>query len=555
MITGMDRVQMNQTIAKLEFENSQLSEALQQRKADRESSDYMNRIINAIGDPIFVKDRMHRIVLANDALCVLAGKAREQIVGKSGYKSISKDQVLHFWEQEEEVFNAGQESVTEDNLTDGSGKIRTISTRKTLFEDQYGCKQIVGVMRDVTDHKRLESQYLQAQKMEAIGSLAGGIAHDLNNMLNVVNGYSELVLDEIGGDNPLRGDLELIQEAGKRAASLTSQLLAFARKQIRQPEILDLNGEITQMESFLRRIIREDIDLAVIAGPHLGLINADPGQIQQIIMNLAVNARDAMPTGGKLIIETSSVEFDARYVEKHLATVEGRYVMLAISDTGIGMDEEVRARVFEPFFTTKEKGKGTGLGLATVYGIVKQNGGFIWVYSEPGNGTTFKIYFPLARAKAARAIAVERDECSLGGSETVLVVEDEDAVRGLACRILRSLGYHVLESSDGKGALRIVGEYEGTIHLIVTDMIMPGMSGKELVSKIGETRPGVKSLFISGYTDNSVVHQGILDPKIAFLQKPFTVKAFALKVREVIDSPAVPISQKPAFEQSPEEAQ
>ncbi len=535
MTADMDQIRMNQAIARLECENAQLKEALLQVKADRESFDYLNRIINAIGDPIFVKDRMHRIVLANDALCTLAGKSRDMIVGRSGYKSIPKDQILHFWEQEEQVFNTGQESINEDNLTDGRGKVRTLSTRKTLFEDQYGRKQLVGVMRDITDHRRLEAQYLQAQKMEAIGLLAGGVAHDLNNMLNVVNGYSELVLDEIGDDNPARRDLKLIQEAGKRAASLTSQFLVFARKQIRQPEILDLNSEIAQMGSFLRRIIREDIDLIVVPGPQLGLINADPVQIQQVIMNLAANARDAMPTGGKLIIETSNAEFDAKHDEERLAAAEGSYVMLTVSDTGVGMDEDVQARIFEPVFSTKGKDKGTGLGLATVYGIVKQNGGHIRVYSEPGNGTTFKIYFPLVHAAEPRTVVVDKDLSSLSGSETVLIVEDEGAVRGLACRILRNLGYHVLEASEGNEALRIVGEYEGTIHLIVTDMIMPGISGKDLVSRIDETRPGVKSLFISGYMDNSVVHQGILDPKIAFLQKPFAVKAFASAVREAIE--------------------
>jgi two-component system, cell cycle sensor histidine kinase and response regulator CckA len=509
------------------------------RNAERdlkESRESLNQIINGIGDPVFVKDRKHRFVLVNDTLCSFADKRREQMLGRTGYEHIPQEQAIAFFEQEEEVFNTGRECLSEDTLTDGQGRTHTIMTRKALLKDQRGNKQIVGVMRDITDQKRLEEQFRQAQKMEAIGVLAGGVAHDFNNLLSVINGYAELLMDGLNPDDPKRLDLEQIHKAGQRAAALTSQLLSFSRKQMIQPEIMDLNGIVADMGAMLRRLIGENIKLNTIAESNLGLINADPGQVQQIIMNLAVNAKDAMPNEGRLTIETANADFDENYVREHPIVVPGSYVMLAISDNGMGMDAETKIRIFEPFFTTKGKGKGTGLGLSTVYGIVKQSNGFIWVYSEPGKGTAFKIYFPRIKGEISQPAGEINAALEFRGSETILIAEDEEAVRALASRMLRERGYSVLVASDGIEALRLAREFDGTIHIILTDVVMPGMSGRALVHQLEKSRPGIKSLYISGYTDNAIVHQGVLDPNVAFLQKPFSLEALIRKVRDVIDS-------------------
>ncbi len=499
----------------------------------RDSREYLNRIINCIGDPIFVKDREHRIVLVNDAMCTFIGMLREELLGIAEMPlAVAKS----LWEQEEAVFETGKEIITEDEFPVAQDNPRIVMTKKSLLADKNGNKQIVGVLRDITEYKRLEAQFRQAQKMEAIGVLAGGVAHDFNNLLSVINGYCELTLEDLDRDNPMRSNIEQIREAGKSATSLTSQLLAFGRKQILQPEILDLNDIITQMSSMLRRMIRESIELVTIAHPGLGLVSADPGQIQQIVMNLAVNAHDAMLEGGNLTIETANVHFDEEHIRKHPEAKAGSYVMLAIGDNGMGMDASTQARIFEPFFTTKAKGKGTGLGLATVYGIVKQSNGFIWVYSEPGKGTTFKVYFPRVEGDIAEFMEESKSEQEARGVETVLMAEDEPSVRTLAARILRGRGYTVFEASNGKEALDIAEKYAGEIHLVLTDVVMPGISGRELVSRLETVRPGIKSLYVSGYTDTAIVHNGMLDSGIAFLQKPFTVEDLTRKVREVFDS-------------------
>jgi PAS domain S-box-containing protein len=502
----------------------------------KESMEYLSHIINGIGDPVFVKDRQHRLAVVNDALCVFAGKPREQLIGVTGYEHIPKEEATSFWQQEEDVFNTGMECVTEDALTDGQGKVHTVMTRKTLLRDRNGNEQIVGLIRDISDYKRLETQLMQSQKMEAIGVLAGGVAHDFNNLLTVIKGYTELLLRNSHPEDINHKDLKEIDGAAERAGSLTSQLLAFSRKQVIQPVILNLSDVLYETNKMLQRLIGEDIEIACVTRTDLGLVNADRGQIQQIIMNLAVNARDAMPDGGRLTIEIANTDFDEEYVRTHPLAKVGQYVMLAMSDTGIGMDAATQGRIFEPFFTTKAKGKGTGLGLSMVYGIVKQSNGFIWVYSEPGEGTTFKIYLPRVEGEITPITSEMETDQEFRGSETVLVAEDEVAVRTLAGRILRDRGYNVIEAADGIEALCFAQEYAGEIHLILTDVVMPGMSGRELVSKIEAVRPGIKALYISGYTDNAIVRHGILDPGIAFLQKPFTIDGFARKVRAVIDS-------------------
>jgi nitrogen-specific signal transduction histidine kinase/CheY-like chemotaxis protein len=395
---------------------------------------------------------------------------------------------------------------------------------------------MLGVGTDITPRRQLEEQLRQSQKMEAVGRLAGGIAHDFNNVLTAILGYSQMLLTDLSEGDPRREDVREIEQAANRAATLTRQLLAFSRRQVLQPQVLDLNALVENLDKFLRRLIGEDIDLRVHASPDLWLVSADSGQVEQVIMNLAVNSRDAMPTGGKLTIETGNVVLDAAYAQRHIAVTPGEYVMLAVSDTGTGMDEETQARIFEPFFTTKASGKGTGLGLSTVYGIVKQSGGNIWVYSEVGRGTTIKIYLPRESVSVLPPRQVRPETTDLQGTETILLVEDEDPVRALAAKILRGLGYQVMEAKLGREAITIADAHDAGIDLLLTDVVMPGYSGADLARKLAESRPALKVLFMSGYTDEAIIHHGVLDANIAYLQKPFTPDVLAAKVREVLSS-------------------
>jgi signal transduction histidine kinase len=394
------------------------------------------------------------------------------------------------------------------------------------------------------EHERLKLQLSQSQKMEAIGRLAGGIAHDFNNHLGIMIGYSERLLDRLGPDDPLRKSAGMIKDAGLRAATLTRQLLAFSRRQVFEPRILDANAVIVELEKMLRPLIGEDIELILSLNAATGRVQADPAQIDQVIMNLVINSRDAMPQGGRLTIETTDVELDEEYASKHATVRPGSYVMVAVSDNGMGMDNETQTHMFEPFFTTKEKGKGTGLGLATVYGIVKQSGGYIWVYSEPGKGTTFKIYLPRAEAGIQQADAERVSSAILKGEETVLVVEDEGMLLELACEFLQSSGYAVLEAGNGSKAVEISRGHRGPIHLLMTDAVMPGMSGRELAQRLHDDRPDIKVLYVSGYTDDSVLRNGLLEPGTAFLQKPFTRDSLARKVREVLDRGSETLGQE-----------
>ena len=397
------------------------------------------------------------------------------------------------------------------------------------------------VLQDVTEKKQaeerqrnLEEQLRQAQKMEAIGRLAGGVAHDFNNMVGVITMTCHLALENLPERHPVREDLEEINQAASRAADLTRQLLAFSRRQVLAPRIIDLNEAVTGIEKMLRRLLGEDIELRTELAPGLGAVKVDPSQVEQIVMNLAVNARDAMPDGGSLTIETANVELDEDYAATHMDAQVGAHVMLAVSDTGTGMDGETRARVFEPFFTTKEQGKGTGLGLSTVYGIVKQSGGNIWVYSEPGEGTVFKIYLPVAQEEVEQPRKTVSRELPSVGSETILVAEDNDALRRVMARTLARGGYRVLEAGDGETALRLSREHAGAIDLLLTDVVMPRMSGRELAEQICAQRPETMVLFTSGYTDNGIVHHGVLEPGVAFLQKPFTAGGLLARVRDLM---------------------
>ena len=391
-----------------------------------------------------------------------------------------------------------------------------------------------GIIVDITERKVLETQLQQSRKMEAVGRLAGGIAHDFNNLLTIITGYTDLALRRPGVPLDLRTDIERIENAAARAAALVRQLLAFSRKQVLQPKTLDLNAIVLNLDKLLRRLIDDHIEMITRVEENLGKVKADPAQIDQVIMNLVVNARDAMPDGGRLVIETRNVDLDSTFAVDHAHSKPGDYVMLSVSDTGIGMDPSTVAHIFEPFYTTKESGRGTGLGLSTVYGIVKQSGGYIWVNSEPGKGSTFKIYLPRVQESAQHEESPKGTAVEKRGSEVVLVVEDEEAVRELVCTILTTHGYEVIVASDPQHAEVIAGKFPGEIHLLLTDVVMPGASGRDLAARITQSRPAIRVLYMSGYTENIITSGGLLERGLAFLQKPFSPSALIQKIREVL---------------------
>jgi PAS domain S-box-containing protein len=433
---------------------------------------------------------------------------------------------------------------SEYRMVGKDGRVVWVHDESVYLRDEEGrLMRVEGFLLDVSERKALESGLLQAQKMEAVGRLAGGIAHDFNNLMSAVVGFGELVYSRLDEESPLRAQVEQIVRAGERASAMTNQLLAFSRKQVLQARVLDLNAVVADSEKLLRRLIGEDVELTCVLGPELEPVEADPVQLEQVIVNLAVNARDAMPRGGKLTIETANVEVDREYASSHFGVETGPYVLLSVSDTGVGMDADTRARAFEPFFTTKGEGEGTGLGLATVFGIVKQSGGHVAVYSEPGRGTTFKVYLPRAEDHAQRS---ERPNIRLTlprGSETILLVEDEELVRNLERQVLQECGYTVLEARDPRQAFEIAADHEGPIDLLLTDVVMPGCSGRELAERLTPTRPEMKVLYSSGYADDAVVRHGVLEAEVAFLPKPLTPASVAAKAREVLDSrPAVALA-------------
>jgi PAS domain S-box-containing protein len=507
------------------------------RKRSEEIIRHLTLAVEQSPAGVVITDTAGTIQYVNRKFTELTGFSAAEALGKNPriFKSgnTSTEVYRELWGK----ITAGEEwrGVMQNRRKDGSlwWNAATVSPMRDV---DGNVTHFLAIQQDVTQQRQLEDQLRQAQKMEAVGRLAGGVAHDFNNLLTVISSYSELLLDDLpAADQARRDDLGQIKKAAADASALTRQLLAFSRQQVLEAKVLDLNAIVSGAGKMLQRVIGEDITLALVLAPKLGWVKADPGQVEQVIMNLAVNARDAMPDGGKLTIETTNTELDAGYIGEHGPVAPGSYVRLVVSDTGVGMDDETRRRIFEPFFTTKEQGKGTGLGLATVYGIVKQSGGFVWVYSEPGKGAAFKIYLP----QVVQSEGVERGAETLPppakGTETVLLAEDAASVRAVTRQILERQGYTVLEAPSGRAAVDIAAKRRGGIHLLLTDVVMPEMSGRQLADQLAELRPEIKVLFISGYTDDSVVRHGVLEAGVAYLQKPFTPDSLARKVREVLD--------------------
>jgi PAS domain S-box-containing protein len=496
----------------------------------------------SIGDGVLVTDTEGRVTFLNEAARTLTGHD-DTVRGRPSaevFPILNETTRQPVEDPVRRVLREGGvvELANHTLLIARDGTERPIEDTAAPIRDERGeVRGVVLVFHDVSQRRRLEAQFLQAQKMEAVGRLAGGVAHDFNNLLTVILGYSDAVLSGLPPEGPVRAMVEEVSQAGQRAAGLTRQLLAFSRQQLLEPRVLDLNTVVNGIEKMLGRLIGEDVSITCVLDPDLGRVRADPGQIEQVLMNLAVNARDAMPQGGRLTIETANVRLDETYTQSHPEVRPGRYVMLSLTDTGVGMDETTKARLFEPFFTTKEVGRGTGLGLATVYGIVKQSGGSIFVYSEPNRGTSFKIYLPRLEAVAPLPKSNPGLVKSSGGGETILLVEDEEAVRTLTRQVLESKGYTAIEARDGQDALHRAERYEGPIHLLLTDVVMPHLGGRELADRLKVSRPGLRVLYLSGYTDDAVVRHGVLEADVAFLQKPFTPAELARKVREVLDGP------------------
>jgi two-component system, cell cycle sensor histidine kinase and response regulator CckA len=456
----------------------------------------------------------------------------------------SRDWMRHIPQEDHAVIEAAEEASlrgerfqAEYRIVRKDGAVIWVSDTAVVVSGSNSHPVMEGIIVDITERKLLENQLQQSRRMEAVGRLAGGIAHDFNNLLTIIKGYAELAEQRTGMQPDLRADIQQIENAAERASTLIRQLLAFSRKQVLQPKIIDLNAIVQGLDKLLGRLMGEHIEMVTRCGTNVGHVKADPAQIEQVIMNLVVNARDAMPKGGRLTVETVNVELDSTYARDHVSVKPGSYVMLAVSDSGIGMSPETVAHIFEPFYTTKGSGQGTGLGLSTVYGIVKQSGGYIWVYSEPNRGSTFKVYLPRVVAQVEAKPEVVELPAAGKGSETILLVEDEEAVRELAKRILAAKGYSVVAAKSTKEAEQFAEKHGGKIHLLLTDIIMPGTSGRELAQRITARHPRTRVLYMSGYTDNVLAQGGVLEAGLSFLQKPFTPGALVQKVRDVLDSP------------------
>ncbi len=502
-------------------------------KALQRSERVFRAIVETSPDAVSLIDRDGKFLYASPAAAGLAGREGAEMVGRSVFDLIApRDLEAYKQSWQTCIDQPGVRLRHTFRMASADGAAHYRESLRVNHLDDPNIGAIVTLVRDVTETRRLEEQLLQSQKMEAIGTLAGGVAHDFNNLLSVIIGYCELVLGGVSKTDPMRAELEEIRDAGERAAALTGQLLAFSRKQVRDPRIIRLATIATGMDRMIRRLIGEHIELVALTADSVGNVLADPGQMEQVLLNLVINARDAMPEGGKLVVETADVDVDARHAAG-LGIPPGPHVMMAVSDNGTGMDAATVARVFEPFFTTKPD-RGTGLGLSTVFGIVRQSGGAISVYSEPGQGTTFRVYLPRTDAVVKPAAQVA-PSVRPRGTETILLVEDADAVRNLAREILRRQGYHVIEASNPGEALLVAEQHATPIHLLVTDVVMPKMTGRELARRLVASRPSIKVLYMSGYTERTIVHNGVLETGIAFVPKPFTPDSLLRKVREVLD--------------------
>jgi PAS domain S-box-containing protein len=512
-----------------------IAEREQAAEALRRSQARTRRLVesNIIG--IATGDLNGKLIDVNDAFLKMLGFTRKEFLsGQMRWDTLTPPE-YHQSDHlaVEKLTSTGMAPPWEKEFLRKDGTRVSVLIGVATLESESGEIEAISFVLDISDRKRLEQQLRQAQKMEAVGQLAGGIAHDFNNLLAVIIGYGEIIEERLDDSDPLRTKAGQITAAGKRAAALTRQLLAFSRQQVLEPKILDLNTVVADTTRMLQRLIGEDVELVTIAGPALGRVKADRGQIEQVIMNLAVNGRDAMPQGGKLMISTANAVMDEVYVRQHPGAVAGPYVLLTVSDTGCGMDQQTQAHIFEPFFTTKGPGKGTGLGLATVYGVVKQSGGYVSVYSEVGRGTSFKIYLPRTdepQLSVSANLATESER----GWETILLVEDAQPVRELASELLESNGYKVLQAANGADAVRLAEKYQEPIQLLLSDVVMPGLDGRKLADQMVRTHPGIKVLYMSGFTDDAIVHHGVLDSGVALLEKPFTKASLLRKVREIL---------------------
>lgn len=524
-----------------------LQEAMDAEAAREATEQRFRSLVEHSSDVITLLDETGAIIYSTQSLKPTLGYAAGEMTGHSVLELVHPDQQAEAGALLMRLFHHPDQTVQAElrvRHKDGTWRDLEVVVANRLADPPV--RALVVNYRDLTDRKRAEEslrvadeRLRAAQKMEAVGRLAAGIAHDFNNLLTAILGSTDLLLESLPGDHPGREDALESRQAALRAADLTRQLLAFSRQQVIAPRVLDLNGVVRDVERLLRRLIGEDVELRTVLGSGVAPVRADAGQLEQVLVNLAVNARDAMSRGGTITIETANVTLDDTYVANQPLVTAGDYVMMAMSDTGSGMGAETQARVFEPFFTTKARGKGTGLGLATVYGIVKQSGGYIWVYSELGIGTTFKIYLPRVVGPVEPPAAVPLTTRSLRGSETILVVEDPDEVRTLIRKILESRGYRVLAAANGAAALQAAALHPGPIHMLVTDVVMPGMSGREVSVLLTATRKTLRTLFLSGYTNESIVQHCVLDEGVELLQKPFTADGLARKVREVLDAPGV----------------
>lgn len=533
---------------KLSAEMVRLQKRLQELEATlREKEKKLQEIYDEAPIGYHELDGEGKIVSINRTELEMLGYSAQEVLGQPIWKFVVEEEMTRKIILAKLAGDVSFHETFERTYRRQDGSTLTVLVKDRVIRDPEGkIKGIRSTVEDITERRRSEEalrkseeQLRQWQKVEAIGNLAGGVAHDFSNLLMTIKGCTEILLRNLPPEDKRREEVLEIQKAAERATSLTRQLLAFARKQVLKPQVVNLNDIVTNMNNILQRLIGEDIQLTTVLEPKLWPVKVDPGQMEQVIMNLALNARDAMPRGGKLVIETANVNLNEDFTRQHVSMKPGPYVMMTVSDTGCGMDKETLSRIFEPFFTTKEKGKGTGLGLSTVYGIIKQSGGNIWASSELGHGSTFTIYLPKDTSAPPKRYKPKPPQppLPLKGTETILLVEDEPAVRTMLRQTLESNGYKVLEAPNGQEALSICENYQGPIHLLLTDVIMPGMNGRELSRLLSPRFPEMKVLFMSGYPDNSILPHGDLEPHTKFLQKPFTLSTLEIKVREILDSP------------------